>query len=84
MQTMKQAADFAKQSVVYYTLCRRYRENTVDMGEDALKKVLIGCEKPELYSSHGTYQEGGHNRCVRLNGNRFTKKVVLQMPVLQK
>mgnify|MGYP001028973273 FL=1 len=57
-----------------YTVLAKELLNAIEMGEDALKKVLIGCENPELYSSHGTYQEGGHNRCSRLKGNRITEK----------
>lgn len=57
-----------------YTVLAKELLNAIDLGEDALKKVLIGCENPELYSSHGTYQEGGHNRCSRLKGNRITEK----------
>lgn len=57
-----------------YTVLAEELLNAIEMGEDALKKVLIGCENPELYSSHGTYQEGGHNRCSRLKGNRITEK----------
>ena len=57
-----------------YTVLAKELLNAIDMGEDALKKVLIGCENPELYSSHGTYQKGGHNRCGGLKGNRFTEK----------
>ena len=45
-----------------YTVLAKELLNAIEMGEDALKKVLIGCENPELYFSHGTYQEGGHNR----------------------
>ncbi len=57
-----------------YAVLAKELLNAIDMGEDALKKVLIGCENPELYSSHGTYQEGGHNRCGGLKGSRFTEK----------
>lgn len=57
-----------------YTVLAKELMNAVDMGEDALKKVLISCENPELYSLHGTYQKGGHNRCDGLKGNRFTEK----------
>ena len=57
-----------------YTVLAEELLNAIEMGEDALKKVLIGCENPELYFSHGTYQEGGHNRCGGLKGNRLTEK----------
>lgn len=57
-----------------YAVLAKELLNAIDRGEDDLKKVLIGCENPELYSSHGTYQEGGHNRCGGLKGSRFTEK----------
>lgn len=57
-----------------YTVLAKELLNAIDMGEDDLKKILIGCENPELYSSHGTYQEAGHNRCGGLKGSRFTEK----------
>ena len=34
-----------------YTVLAKELLNAIEMGEDALKKVLIGCENPELYSS---------------------------------
>ncbi|MCI9447759.1 MAG: MBL fold metallo-hydrolase [Lachnospiraceae bacterium] len=46
-----------------YTILVKKLLNAIDMGEGSLKKVLIGCGNPELYSSHGTYQKGGHNHC---------------------
>lgn len=46
----------------------------IDRGEKALKSTLFGTIEPELYAVHGTYKEGGHNRCGGLNGNRFTEK----------
>lgn len=57
-----------------YAVLAKELLNAIDRGEYALQKVLIGCENPELYSSHGTYQEGGHNRCGGLKGSRFTEK----------
>lgn len=57
-----------------YTILAKELLNAIDMGEDALKKLLIGCENPELYSSHGTYREGDHNQCDGIPGSRFTEK----------
>ena len=57
-----------------YTVLVKELLNAIDMGEDVLKKFLLGCENPALYSSHGTYQEEGHDHCGGLKGNRFTEK----------
>lgn len=57
-----------------YNLLIRELINAICKGENALKTTLFGTIEPELYASHGTYKEGGHNRCGGLNGKRFTEK----------
>ena len=57
-----------------YTSLIRELINAIDSGENALKSILFGTMEPELYAAHGTYKEGGHNRCGGLSGDRFTEK----------
>lgn len=73
---MQEGEGMQKKTPDYDNVFKTMKEllNAVDMGEDALKKVLIGCENPELYFLHGTYQEGGHNRFDGPKWNQFTEK----------
>lgn len=48
--------------------------DAMDAGEDALMELLLGTTEPELYSAHGSYKEGEHNRCGGLDKNTFTEK----------
>lgn len=48
--------------------------HAIEEGGDTLTEFLLGTTQPELYSAHGTYKEGNHQRCGGLNGNSFTEK----------
>ena len=46
----------------------------VEAGGDTLKSLLFGSVEPDLYSKHGSYQPGQHDRCGGLIGDSFTEK----------
>lgn len=48
--------------------------DAMDAGENVLLKLLFGTAYPEAYSAHGSYKEGQHNRCGRMDKNTFTEK----------
>lgn len=46
----------------------------VGQGSEAVKKLLFGGAKPELYSDHGSYRQGMHDHCDGLKNSRVTEK----------
>lgn len=46
----------------------------IDEGEGSLKRLLFGSDDPDVYTNHGSYQLGDHNRCGGLKGEQFTEK----------
>ena len=48
--------------------------NALNNGADALKFLLLGTMEPDLYSEHGKYEEGQHNGCDGLKGDRYREK----------
>ena len=49
-------------------------DRAIEEGEDALKRLLLGTENPDLYENHGKYKDGQHNRCGGLGSNTFGEK----------
>jgi len=47
-------------------------QNALNTGEDAIKLLLFGTMKPNLYS--GKYASGQHNECSGLQGDTFGEK----------
>lgn len=43
-------------------------------GEEALKLLLLGTKQPDVYSKHGKYVDGQHNKCNGLEKDTFTEK----------
>lgn len=46
----------------------------IDNGEEALRRLLLGKDDPDLYENHGKYKDGQHNRCGGLKSDTFTEK----------
>lgn len=49
-------------------------DRAMNEGENALKLLLLGTDTPELYSDHGSYKYGQHNKCGGLGSDTFTEK----------
>lgn len=60
----------------YETLIKELSD-AMDSGTEVLTELLFGTKTPDLYSNHGTYQCGQHNRCSGLSFSKnrnFTEK----------
>ena len=57
----------------YSALINKLRK-AVEEGEETLKLLLFGMLNPDLYSDHGDYKEGQHNKCNGLKEDTFTEK----------
>ena len=57
----------------YSALINKLRK-AVEEGEETLKLLLFGMLNPDLYSKHGDYKEGQHNKCNGLKEDTFTEK----------
>lgn len=47
--------------------------DALDGGPRTLTRLLFGTETPDLYTDHGAYRPGLHNRCAGLGSGRFTE-----------
>ena len=57
----------------YSDLIKKLRKSIED-GEESLKLLLFGTLNLNLYSEHGDYKEGQHNKCNGLKKDTFTEK----------
>ena len=60
-----------------YEMLVKELSDAIDSGTDVLTELLFGTKTPDLYSNHGTYKCGQHNRCAGLSFSEkrnFTEK----------
>lgn len=58
----------------HYDALIKELSDAINSGEPALRKLLLGTDTPKLYTDHGTYQEGQHDRCIGLKKDSYTEK----------